>query len=542
MVMSKIIKVDTNGIKPLLDMRELGYDNYPAGGDVGRVYVGTGTANIALAKKTEVTAVDTKADTHIGRLDNPHSVTKAQVGLGNADNTSDVNKPVSTATQTALNLKANLASPTFTGTVSGITKAMVGLGSADNTADSTKVVASAAKLTTARTINGVSFDGTANITVEDSTKVSKTSDTGSAKLPVGTTAQRDAVSVEGMIRYNSTTLGFEGYSNGMWQPVAVRNDTKKRRNYLINGNFQFWDYATSQTSAGYGSDNRWRNQNNGSTKVHSRMTSGDTERAFFESPYYSRTVVSSVVGVGNYTQKYQRIEDVTKLAGKTVTLSFCAKADSAKNIAIVISQHFGSGGSPSTYIDVPLGLVNLSTTWKKHTITTTLPSLIGKTLGTDGVHTSHTQISIALEAGSNFNTVWSNLGQQSGTFDIAEVKLEDGSTATDGWSPYDGEWGSEAIARMRYLTDINGWVGMIDLTNTSAVLAGKLAIPLRISPSVAYHNASIHEMSISSRLITGILTSSIASNGGYIRFSMSSAGTTQNTCNISGTVLVSAEL
>ena len=44
-------------------------------------------------------------------------VTKAHVGLENADNTSDANKPVSTAGQTALNLKANIASPTFTGTV-----------------------------------------------------------------------------------------------------------------------------------------------------------------------------------------------------------------------------------------------------------------------------------------------------------------------------------------------------------------------------------------------------------------------------------------
>jgi hypothetical protein len=41
----------------------------------------------------------------------------SDVTLGNCDNTSDANKPVSTATQTALNLKANLASPTFTGTV-----------------------------------------------------------------------------------------------------------------------------------------------------------------------------------------------------------------------------------------------------------------------------------------------------------------------------------------------------------------------------------------------------------------------------------------
>ena len=45
---------------------------------------------------------------HTGNVSNPHKVTKAQVGLGNVDNTSDANKPVSTATQTALNKKADL--------------------------------------------------------------------------------------------------------------------------------------------------------------------------------------------------------------------------------------------------------------------------------------------------------------------------------------------------------------------------------------------------------------------------------------------------
>jgi len=56
------------------------------------------------------------------------------VGLGNVDNTSDANKPVSTATQTALNLKANLLNPTFSGTVSGINASMVGLGNVTNNA------------------------------------------------------------------------------------------------------------------------------------------------------------------------------------------------------------------------------------------------------------------------------------------------------------------------------------------------------------------------------------------------------------------------
>jgi hypothetical protein len=50
-------------------------------------------------------------------INTPTGITKSDVGLSNVDNTSDANKPVSTATQTALDAKAPLASPTFTGTV-----------------------------------------------------------------------------------------------------------------------------------------------------------------------------------------------------------------------------------------------------------------------------------------------------------------------------------------------------------------------------------------------------------------------------------------
>ncbi len=43
------------------------------------------------------------------------------VGLPNVDNTTDLNKPISTATQTALNLKATSLNPKFRGTISGNT-------------------------------------------------------------------------------------------------------------------------------------------------------------------------------------------------------------------------------------------------------------------------------------------------------------------------------------------------------------------------------------------------------------------------------------
>ena len=52
-----INRQDKNGVKPLLQTGEFGYDNYPAGGDSGRVYVGTGSVNIPLAKKSEVDSV-----------------------------------------------------------------------------------------------------------------------------------------------------------------------------------------------------------------------------------------------------------------------------------------------------------------------------------------------------------------------------------------------------------------------------------------------------------------------------------------------------
>ena len=198
----KIQYTDTDGIKGSLPEGYLGYDKATA--DRGRVAVGTNTGDVLLAKKSEV-------DSHTNSTNNPHSVTKAQVGLSNVDNTSDANKPVSTATQNALNLKANDSAvvnlngnqtiagiKTFSSTISGsitgnsgtatklATARTIGGVSFDGTAninlpgvnaggnqDTTGNSGTATKLQTARTINGVAFDGTSNITVSDDTKLTK---------------------------------------------------------------------------------------------------------------------------------------------------------------------------------------------------------------------------------------------------------------------------------------------------------------------------------------------------------------------------------
>lgn len=76
-----------------------------------------GTAAATAATDYATAAQGARADTavqpatltaHTSNTSNPHGVTKAQVGLGNVDNTSDSNKPISTATQIALDSKADL--------------------------------------------------------------------------------------------------------------------------------------------------------------------------------------------------------------------------------------------------------------------------------------------------------------------------------------------------------------------------------------------------------------------------------------------------
>ena len=188
----------------------------------------------------------------------------------------------------------------------------------------------------------------------------------------------------------------------------------RNKNHIINGNFDVWQRATSQTTSGYGSVDRWINLHLGSTKTISRQafTLGQTAVPG-EPAYYSRTGVSSFAGVGNYVIQQQKIESVRTLAGQTCTVSFWAKADASRNIAIEFGQNFGTGGSPSAQVNaIGSQLVALTTTWTKYTKTIAIPSISGKTLGTAG--DDSLEFTFWFDAGSNWNTRTASLGQQSG--------------------------------------------------------------------------------------------------------------------------------
>jgi hypothetical protein len=260
------------------------------------------------------------------------------------------------------------------------------------------------------------------------------------------------------------------------------------RNAIINGNFDIWQRGTSFTAAGYGAD-RWAMERTGSTCTMSRQafTLGQTDVPG-EPTYFCRMDVTSVAGAGNRVLLYQSVEDVRTFAGEQITVSFWAKADATKNIAIQCWQGFGTGGSPSAAV-TGIGLLktSVSTTWQKITRTLTVTSISGKTLGSDG--NSRISLEIYFDAGSNFNANTDTLGQQSGTFDIAQVQVEPGPIAT---TFERRPIGTELSLCQRYYQHYSGLAAFATCTTSDAATANRKILPveMRAAPTVSVVFAS----------------------------------------------------
>lgn len=222
--------------------------------------------------------------------------------------------------------------------------------------------------------------------------------------------------------------------------LSVNGGNLQRMNHVVNGDFLFNQYANANISlSGFGVFDRFLHSHNGTTKVAS-IGAGIVGDSFHGYTQFLRTTVTSVAGVSNYCSTGQRLEDVSKLAGRRVTIAFEAKADSAKDMAVSMSQNFGTGGSPSAPIAGIGGQrVTLSTDWQYFKLIIDLPSVLGKILGTD--NNDYTGITLWYDAGSNFNGETANLGQQSGVFDIRHLSVTVGDHRSEA-NPF-GEWDRE---------------------------------------------------------------------------------------------------
>jgi hypothetical protein len=151
------------------------------------------------------------------------------------------------ATTTALNLKANIASPTFTGTVTGITAAMVGLENVDNTSDANKPVSTAAQIAIdlKANLDSPSFTGVPEaptpINTTNSTQIATTAFVQDLLLNSSSTS---STQLNGAIWTSNTT----GTLNGIGFTVGGYTMTSSPPS-LLNSDYSTADYSSNQLSA-----------------------------------------------------------------------------------------------------------------------------------------------------------------------------------------------------------------------------------------------------------------------------------------------------
>jgi hypothetical protein len=323
--------------------------------------------------------------------------------------------------------------------------------------------------------------------------------------------------------YNTATT--QQNSGGVLNPFTVG------KNKIINGDFGVWQRGTT-FSSGFTAD-RWITSSDvGLTFSQQTFTPGTAPVAEYEGTYFGR--FSKTSGGGYGIGSYQKIEDVRVLAGQTATLSFWAKADSAITITPYYNQLFGSGGSGT--VGNAIGTVTLSTSWARYSLTFSMPSMSGKTIGTN----SFTEIYVTRYIGSAAVVI-----------DLWGVQLEAGPVATP-FQTSTGNIQAELAACQRYywrITKNTGIIGhMYKYLTSDGMGFVELPVSMRVVPtSMDSLNVQFQQTSLANNAIFGPTINADYSTNKIAAFTFGQTGLANGTqgyaaLTSSGYVAFSAEL
>lgn len=249
------------------------------------------------------------------------------------------------------------------------------------------------------------------------------------------------------------------------------------KNVIINGGFDIWQRGTSFSvgNGGYTAD-RWTIGYNGTgipVVTQQAFTPGTLPSSNGEGQYYARITAPSSMGTTTQYEFDTRVEDVRTFAGQVVTFSFWAKSSASKAFNLRIDQNYGTGGS-SYAVAVVSSSVNLTTSWARYSVTWTMPSLSGKTIG----------------AGSHLVFVMGNgwTAQANETTELWGVQFEAGATATP-FSRAGGTLQGELAACQRYYirwvagSAYASFASGYAITSSAAVYHIQPPVPMRATPS-----------------------------------------------------------
>jgi hypothetical protein len=247
------------------------------------------------------------------------------------------------------------------------------------------------------------------------------------------------------------------------------------KNRIINGDFGINQraFTSTTTDSTYGFD-RWYLGLSSGTGTYSAQTfvAGAAPVAGYEAINFARLVTT--VGNDRCTVR-QNIEDVRTFAGQTITLSFWAKGTNPATLGGLVpwaAQIFGTGGSAPVTIDAS-SMVVLTANWVRYSVNIVLPSVSGKTIGTNSY------LMIGIGQGASTST-------DSWTLDLWGVQVEAAAIA----SPFQTATGTiqgELAACQRYFEVIkNDTVSGVFYSTTAAYCIAKFNVPKRIAPTITY--------------------------------------------------------
>lgn len=203
-----------------------------------------------------------------------------------------------------------------------------------------------------------------------------------------------------------------------------------RRNLLINGSFDVWQRGTTLSSSGFLADRWYINASSGSTQ-HSRQDFAPGQLEVEGNPkHFLRMGINS----SGTRQLIQKVEDIRQFENTTLTYSFWARADKTLTPTIRFYSIYDGSSSGLSYAEK----VTINTEWQKFTVTGSVGSFSGKTIG----------------ASSCLQVDFTFFDDFTYEFDFAQAQLEFGKVAT----PFEHRsYGEELALCQRYYweADVN---------------------------------------------------------------------------------------
>ena len=440
---------------------------------------GTLFVRISNLNENAYEAANPNIQAHIANLANPHSVTKAQVGLSNVNNTSDANKPVSTAQAAAIATKADRAT-TYTKT------------------EVDTLVSQSCR--TAAYVPNVPAGNIAATNVQDALneldndKVPKVASTDNAIARFnGTTGtlQDSSVTIDDSGNVGNGTQSFNGFGGSGF------------KNYIINGGFDVWQRGTSNLSVTNGLigvyADMWRYAN---TTGQGTLTLSNSTLTYNGVAYKSlKATVSSALSLspGVAYAHYTSIEDKNSymLRGKEFVISFLMEVNYAGNYSFSIRKVNDDGGVTTSFLKlIPcvVGVNKIEIKVPANNEYISPSSAFGRGLNISiGTFVQVDTSTVEGWQSGNLSSIASAykwITQVGAYINIAQFQLEEGSVAT----PFEQRpIGLELNLCQRYCRKIGGEVNatniglacMINNTLTRTVLS--FNCHMRVAPSFSYY-------------------------------------------------------